>query len=301
MLAGMELRHLRYFVAVAGEENVSRAALKLHLSQPALSRQIRDLEEAIGFQLLERTAKSVRLTAAGKVFLAEAREVLLHAEAAVSKARMVASGTSRELSVGYAPSLTVEILPRALRQFQEQFPKVRLALHDLSSAELLAQLREGKLQVALTVRPAEKALRGLNFTELARYEICAAVAPRHPLARLKSISLAQLAGEPLMAYSQKDYPEYHKALKIFFRKSGNPPRLAGEHDGITSLIAAVESGRGFALVPDCVATLAGARLKLLPLRPAWPSIFVGALWCNDPAADLAEHFISAALPKSDRK
>ena len=122
-LFNMELRHLRYFVAVAGEENVSRAALKLHVSQPGLSRQIRDLEEEIGFQLLERSAKSVRLTAAGNVFLAEAREVLLHAEAAVKKARAVAGGITGEINVGYAPSLTVQILPPLLRAFQEQFPR----------------------------------------------------------------------------------------------------------------------------------------------------------------------------------
>src|ERR1700761_1528028 len=107
----MELRHLRYFVAVAEDENVSRAALKLHVSQPALSRQIRDLEDELGFLLLERSAKSVRLTAAGRVFLAEARAVLQRADEAVLAARAVATGKRGEIHVGYAPSLTVQILP----------------------------------------------------------------------------------------------------------------------------------------------------------------------------------------------
>src|ERR1035437_11094167 len=115
MLAEMELRHLRYFVAVAEEENVSRAALKLHVSQPGLSRQIRDLEDEIGFSLLERSAKSVRLTDAGKVFLAESRAVLQHAVDAVKNARVVVTGERGEIHVGYAPSLTVQILPPALR------------------------------------------------------------------------------------------------------------------------------------------------------------------------------------------
>src|SRR5260221_10545335 len=106
----MELRHLRYFVAVAETENVSRAALKLHVSQPGLSRQIRDLENELGFSLLTRSAKSVRLTEAGKTFLAEARAVLRRAEEAVNAARAVATG-GRELHVGYAPSLTARILP----------------------------------------------------------------------------------------------------------------------------------------------------------------------------------------------
>ena len=129
----MELRHLRYFVAVAEAENVTRAATRLHVSQPALSRQIHDLEDEIGFQLFERSAKALRLTAAGKTFLTEARAVLQHAEDAVKKARAAAGGTQGEIHVGYAPSLTVQILPTALRKFQEKFPNARVALHDLST------------------------------------------------------------------------------------------------------------------------------------------------------------------------
>src|ERR1700723_128946 len=159
----MELRHLRYFVAVAEEENVSRAALKLHVSQPGLSRQIRDLEDEIGFQLFERSAKSLRLTEAGKTFLTEARAILQHADDAVKKARAAMGGTHGEIHVGYAPSLTVQILPSTLRAFQEKFPNVRVALHDLSTEEMLAQLREGKLHVALTVQPKAKLLRDLVF------------------------------------------------------------------------------------------------------------------------------------------
>src|SRR6185436_13535329 len=106
----MELRHLRYFVGVAEAENISRAALRLHVSQPALSRQIRDLEEELGFALLERSAKSVRLTEAGRVFLAEARAVLQRAEDAVKAARAMAEGGRGELQVGYAPSPTARIL-----------------------------------------------------------------------------------------------------------------------------------------------------------------------------------------------
>src|SRR5205085_4474847 len=110
----MELRHLRYFIAVAQEENVSRAALKLHVSQPALSRQIRDLEEELGFALLERSAKSVKLTEAGRVFLTEARAVLERVGTAVAAARAAATGRSEELHIGYAPTLTARFLPGAL-------------------------------------------------------------------------------------------------------------------------------------------------------------------------------------------
>ncbi len=127
----MELRHLRYFVAVAETENVSRAALKLHVSQPALSRQIRDLEDEIGFCLLERTAKSVRLTDAGRAFLDEVRALLQHADEAVKKARAVASAEPSELHVGHSTPFA-EILPKILRAFQREMPNVHVRLHNWS-------------------------------------------------------------------------------------------------------------------------------------------------------------------------
>src|SRR5579863_7380823 len=161
----MELRHLRYFVAVAEEENVSRAALKLHVSQPALSRQIRDLEDELGFPLLERTAKSVRLTKAGRVFLDEARAVLQRADDAVKAAKAVATGGG-ELHVGYAPTPTVRILPPTLHAFQAEGLKVRVVLHDLYTQEMLDELRAEKIQLAFLVRPKPAMLRGLRFEDL---------------------------------------------------------------------------------------------------------------------------------------
>ena len=297
MLAEMELRHLRYFVAVAEEENVSRAALKLHVSQPGLSRQIRDLEDEIGFSLLERSAKSVRLTDAGKTFLTEARAVLQHAVDAVKTARAVARGERGEIHVGYAPSLTVQILPPALRRFQEIFPKVRVALHDLSTEEMLAQLRSGKLQMALSVRPPRAMLRGLRFAELARYPMCVAVAPGHPFARARSVTLAQVTREPLIGYSRAEYPEYHESLSKLFAAIKDKPHFAEEHDGVTSLITAVEIGRGVALVPSCLASMVGPRLKLIPLKPAAGIIVVGAVSKSTARLPVVETFIAAMKPQ----
>jgi len=290
----MELRHLRYFVAVAEAENVTRAATKLHVSQPALSRQIHDLEDEIGFSLLERSAKSVRLTAAGKVFLIEAQAVLQRAEDAVKKARAAVGGTQGEIHVGYAPSLTVQILPPMLRAFQGEFPKVRVVLHDLSSEEMLEQLGSKKLQVALTVRPPAKMLRGLAFTEIARYAMVVAVAPNHPLAKLKAITLQQVAPEPLIGLNRKDYPEYHVEIRKLFAEAGLKPNIAEEHEGGTGIIAAVEAGRGIALVPSSLACIVGERVKLLPLEPALPPIPVGAVWLKENKSELLKKFVAAA-------
>ncbi len=290
----MELRHLRYFVAAAEEENVSRAALKLHVSQPGVSRQIRDLEQEIGFPLFERSAKALKLTVAGKTFLTEARAVLQHAEDAVKRARAITGAAQGEVHVGYAPSLTVQILPLALRAFQREFPKVRVGLHDLSTGEMLDQLRNGKLHLAMTVRVERKMMRGLDFSELARYPMRLAVAPKHPLARAKSVSLEQVAREPLVAYQRTEYPEYYAMTEKLFATVGCKPRIAEEHDGVSGIILAVESGGGAALVPSCIECLVGARLKLLPFSTVVPEVSVIIAWKKPAPAGPAAQFLAIA-------
>ena len=291
----MELRHLRYFVAVAEEENVSRAALKLHVSQPGISRQIHDLEDEIGFLLFERSGKSVRLTAAGRIFFDEATDILQRTADAVKKAR-ASLASQTEINVGYAPSGTVEILPRALRAFRSSFPWVRVTLHDLSANEMLALLRQKKLDIALTV-PPRKLPRELDMKELERYEPCVAIGATHPLAKLKFISLDQMAPEPVAALTRKDYPDYHEHLEQVFATIGRKPRIVSEHDGVTSLLAAVAAGHGFAIVLSCVSGMAGPRLKILKLRPALPPRSIVALWRKDAETESVSAFIAASLAK----
>src|SRR5262245_51156880 len=155
---GMELRHLRYFVAVAEEQNVTRAAARLHVSQPPLSRQIRDLEDELGIALFEHGAKAVRLTEVGRVFLTEARAALRRVDDAVQMVKAAAQGQRGEIHVGYAPSLAVELLPRVLKTFQDSNPGVRVQLHDSSTQEMLRGLRDGKLHIALLVQVSPKVL-----------------------------------------------------------------------------------------------------------------------------------------------
>ncbi len=290
----MELRHLRYFVAVAEKENVSRAALKLRVSQPGISRQIRDLEDEIGGQLFKRSAKSLKLTEAGAVFLAEAKAILLRADEAVQAVRAVMNGERGQIQVGYAPSPTVELLPCALHAFQNLAPDVRVTLHDLSSEEMLRGLHEGKLDMCLMVKPSVKALRGLKFDLLREYPTCVAMSPRHPLAKSKSVSLKQLAQEPLLAYSRADYPEYHVMLEEVFRLSARKPRVVEEHDSASGLITAAEIGRGVALVPSCFAHFTGGRIKLRPLLPVPAALPVGAAYNPKKFPVAAQKFLQAA-------
>jgi DNA-binding transcriptional LysR family regulator len=301
----MELRHLRYFVTAAETENVSRAAMKLHVSQPALSRQIRDLEQELGFALFERSAKSVRLTEAGKTFVNEAREVLKRAEEAVDRARAIASAGASQLQVGYAPSPLARIIPATLRSFREQFPKVRVRLHDLSTQEMLTGVRDGELEIAFLVRPNAKMLRGLIFEELSQDTMCVAVAPNHRLAELRSVTVADAARETLVIFNRSEYPEYYGYLEHLFERVKTKPRVAEEHDSSASLITAIESGTGVAIVPESFSCSSGPRLKLVPLlASAAEPIRIGAVWPKSGAKGMAEKFWNTAkeaVSKLDRE
>jgi len=290
----MELRHLRYFAAVAELENVTRAARRLHVSQPALSRQIRDLEDELGFHLFLRSAKAVRLTDAGRVFLGETRAVLDRVDAAVKSAQAVAAGEAGEINVGYAPSPTVELLPCALHAFQNSSPQVRVHLHDLSTEEMLRGLGGGELQVCLLVRPEAKAMKRLSFELLREYPVCVILPPKHPLARQKEVKLAQLAGEKLLAYSRAEYPEYHQMLNDLLAGLGERPRITEEYSNGTSLIAAAEAGRGVVIVSSFMKMLVAGRLVVRPLAPAPKPLQVGALYDPQRLTPATEKFIAAA-------
>ena len=296
----VELRHLRYFVAVAAEQNITRAAAGLNVSQPSLSRQIRDLEDELGVALLVRSAKAVQLTEAGKVFQLEARAILQRKDEAVRRVRATASGERGEIHVAYAPSLTVEILPRALSAFQESNPGVRVRLHDLSTQEMLRGLRDGPLHVALMVQMSPKHMAGLVFEELRRFPVSVAMHPAHPLARRRAVGLKDIARERLVAFTLADYPNYHEWLADLFAPPLRVPGITEEHDSVTSLIAAVETGRGVAVVSSQLECLAGPRLKLLPVRPAPPPLIVGVARRERNPSLATTNFIAAARRASPR-
>ena len=293
MLQCVELRHLRYFVAVAETENVSVAALRLHMSQPALSRQIRDLEDEIGVTLLDRSAKAVRLTEAGRVFHHETQAALLRVEDAVEVARAVGRGVRGKIQIGYAPSVTLDIIPAALRFFQKSNPVVQFQLHDMSTSEMTRGLREGKLHVAFAIHPSPKELKGLVFEHLKEYPVCVAVKPKHPLARLPKIGLNRLIGERLLGYSTASYPEYHAKLATLFSELNRSPKIAEEYDSAASLIASIEAGRGVAIVHKGFERITGPRLKVRPLIPPPTPWVVGLARRKEPPCSAVAAFLAA--------
>jgi DNA-binding transcriptional LysR family regulator len=287
----MELRHLRYFVAVAELLNFTKAAAKLRVAQPSFSRQIRDLEEELGVSLLERNSRFVRLTDAGKAFSTEARAVLEHAEAAARTARAFAKSSHGHLTLGYAPSLTVEVLAQALRRFEKECPRVRVAIQDLSILEMTNGLREGRLDAALTVE-SEGKQPGLAFEKLRSYPVCVALGPTHRLVRARRIDVAELKDERLIVYSREEYPEYHQWLNgLFGRAIQRLLKNAEEHDSGTSLIAAVEAGRGVAIVASVFSSVAGSRLKLREIQPSPAPLVVGVAYHLRRLGSAARQFV----------
>lgn len=276
MLPGMELRQLRYFVAVAHEANISRAAQKMFLTQPALSRQIKSLEDEIGQCLLERSAHSIRLTPAGDALLPEARELLQRADTMVERVR--AAGQSVRLRIGYAPSLASGLLSCAVENFAQKHPAARVELFDLSTQEILAGLDglDGDtLDVALTVGQKRDG-HGLKWTPLAQVSWQLAVNRQHPLARRTQVTAAEVAREPLLVFCQRGYPEYWSTITGWLRKHQQRPAIAGEYDGVDSLLAAVESGLGVAIVTTSTARLIPQRVRLKPLTAAPNPVCIAA-------------------------
>ena len=271
----MELRHLRYFLAVAEALNFTKAAELLRIAQPALSRRVQDLEDEIGVDLLKRSPRGVVLTAEGKVFLEKTRQILKLADESVEQVRALARGEEGELHMGYAPGPTVEILPPALAAFQKAFPRVRVLLHDFSEQELIEGLRNGKLELALMPRGTGLQSVGLEFETLRSYPICVAVAPTHRFARLKTITLEMVATEAMIGFNRKDYPEYYVGLDRIFEPLGIKPRVVVECDSSSSLITEIETGRGVAIASPVLRHASGKRLLYRPLTGTTEVLSVG--------------------------
>lgn len=287
----MELRHLRYFVAVAEEGNISKAAQRIHLTQPALSRQIKSLEDEIGLCLLERRANSFQLTEPGQTLLREAREVLSRADLALERVR--SSGAVRHLRIGYAPSLTFGMLPSAIQRFTQIHPRVRVELSDLSSTGMMDGLNNGTLDLIVTA--VSESSKSVSWTTLCQQEIKLVVNHDHPLAGLASVKPKQLHNQRLLLFCQSEYPEYWQAMNAWFKAEGIDAKVAGQYDGITSLIAAVEAGLGAALVVERTAIFSGGvLLKTLKPGPKKVCIGVGVSTAKEPDA-FAKVFIGELL------
>lgn len=289
----MELRHLRYFVAVAEERGITKAAARLNVSQPPLSRQIRDLEHELQVELFDRAAKQIELTPAGKLFLKDARAVLQRMDVAVRRLRALPAVSSGEVRIGYAPTPTTELLPRVLKIFRKAQPKARVSLFDLSTNEMLAGLKARQIDVALVVKPPLKKGDGLVFEPLNELPIGIMVSNDHPFAKRRSVTLDEALSQPVVAYIREGYSDYHHWLNGVITLAKRKPRIIAHADGAASLMAAVQAGHGVAFGPPAYAIVAGRRAKFVTIRPAAPPILLGAITRAGKSTPLVQAFLEA--------
>lgn len=283
----MELRQLKHFLAVGETGSITAAAKKLRLTQPALSRQIKALEEEIDTPLLERGAHSIQLTPAGEVLMAEAKKLVRFSDAMIEKVKAAATG--EPLRVGYAPSLAGEFLSVAIERFTQIHPRVRVSLHDWSSAEMRAGLTEGKLDLILAA-PCNGVHEAVRWYALRDYNWQLVMHASHPLANRKKISAADLDGEKLLLYDREHYPDYWDRVTGFFREHGLQAKIGGEFDGVSSLVAALEGNLGIALLAESSPIDTGRKQRLItrPLenQPTPISVAAGVAPLQDASAQL---------------
>ena len=259
----MELRHLRYFVAVAEELHFGRAAARLNVAQPALSQQIKQLERELGTLLLARTKRRVALTEPGRLFLAEARRTLAQAALAVDIARGAEAGEVGRLRIGYVDAALWGPLPEMIRTFRERFPRVAVTMLERLPAEQPADLRRGEVDLAIGPPPPTDApVEVTPFTEEA---VMVALPAAHPLAGRQAISMGELAGDPWVLVPPRVPSQLRNAAHGAAAAAGFTPRVAQEARELDTLIALVSAGLGVTLVPTSAARLPRPGVVFRPL------------------------------------
>jgi DNA-binding transcriptional LysR family regulator len=289
----MELRHLRYFVAVAEHLSFARAARALHLSQPPLSRQIRALEEELGTALFARTKRAVALTPAGAALLPEARRLLREAEALKAGARAHAAGELGTLALGFIGLAAYNVLPGVLPEFHRQHRGVRLALQEATSDVLLAALRLGDLDVALVLPPADDA--AVDYATLHRDRLVAALpAARRELRGSGRLRLAALAAEPFILFPRKVGTSLYDHIVGLCRRAGFSPRVEQEAVQMQTIVSLVAAGMGVALVPASLMRMRRTGVAYRPLAERSPTIEVGIVWRRSDESPATRAFVATA-------
>jgi DNA-binding transcriptional LysR family regulator len=288
----MELRHLRYFVAVAEELHFRRAAERLHMSQPPLSQQIRQLEQEVGAQLLLRNQHRVELTASGAAFLERAREILDQVEAAALAARRVQRGEVGRLAIGFVGSAMYSVVPELLRAFRERYGDVGLRLREHGTTEQLRQLESGRIDVAF-VRPRQ--LRpGLSMEAIYAEPLMVALHDRHRLAARPSLHIHELVGEPLVLLTRAGSPGLRTALEPITDQLGGEDEIVQEVAEMQTVIGLVAAGVGISLVPESVRALQRSGVTYRALADAVPHVELAVAWRTGDDSPVLAAFLELA-------
>jgi DNA-binding transcriptional LysR family regulator len=289
----MELRHLRYFVAVAETLSFTRAAERLHIGQPPLSMQIRDLEAEIGARLFERSRRKVELTEAGQRFLVHARAILARAGHAADEARRAALGELGELRVGFTSSLPFsEMLPDLLSAFRRAHPQVDLQLHELFTVAQFRALAEGELDVGLVRVEESAAPPGIALREIGRDPLNLVIHAAHALAGRERVSMAELAGEGFITFPPGTGTGLPDKLRELAQAAGFEPRIVQTAREATTQIGLVAAGLGLALLPAQLACVRIPRVRYLPLDDAGADFPVAVAWREPAPAPVTRRFLA---------
>jgi DNA-binding transcriptional LysR family regulator len=288
----MELRHLRYFVAVAEELHFRRAAERLHVSQPPLSQQIRALEGELGVTLFERNRRRVELTAAGAALLTEARAILSHVDHAVDITQRAARGEAGALAIGFVGSAMYGRLPDVVRAFHAERPSVALRLRELPTADALSALAEGRIDVGV-VRPAQVE-SGIEIDVVQREGVLAALPEGHRLAGAEALSLSDLGGEAFVMLARREAPGLFGALDAAMRELGVAPREVQEVTEMRTVLGLVSAGVGVSVVPASVAGSERSHVVFLPLKGRVPTVELALAWRGGDASPPLAAFLALA-------
>ena len=282
--SNMELRHIRYFVAVAEELNFRRAAVRLNVAQPPLSTQVRQLEEEIGARLLDRNSHSVTLTAAGSIFLEQSRRILRSVEGAVRATRRAAQGETGSLSVGFVASLSHGLLPGILRAYRRQYPDVELSLTEMDTTQQIEALTTRQLDLGFIGLGLPRESPDLELVTVIEEQLVAVLPLEHPLAadcrarRRRSLPLSKLKGERFYLADRGNAPVYNPWLVVLCQQAGFQPHIVHEADRLPTVLSYVAAGFGVTILPAQFGRLATPDVFFIPLARPVPKYRYCAAW-----------------------
>lgn len=287
----MELRHFRYFAAVAEHLNYSEASRRLHVAQPAISQTILDLEEEVGAKLFTRSNRKVQLTPAGAVLLAEVQGILERADEAKQMTQRAARGEVGVLRIGFINSATAPILPPLVQAYRERYPDVELQFSEMNPDAQFVAFNEGKLDLGFS-RPLPGEQRPYFEEEMIYSDYLVAVLPpKHPLASERTIQLQKLASEAFVLFHRAVSPVLFDEVVGLCRQAGFSPKIRHEADLITNAFVLVESGLGVSLVPSCARGLEHHKAIRRPLTVRSKALCLCAIWPRGAINPTAEAFV----------
>jgi DNA-binding transcriptional LysR family regulator len=284
----MEIRHLRYFLAVAEELHFGRAAARIHIAQPPLSQQIKQLENEIGVPLFTRTKRSVQLTDAGKGFQRDAYAMLEALEKAVLKARAAGRGEMGRLSIGFIGSSLYGILPLVIEQFRKAFPDVELDLHEIRSSEQNQALRDRHINVSIARFPAPEA--DLVFEPIYQEHVAAALPRSHPFCKKKTIGLKDLSRQPFILFPQQPSAHASHTLRAF-AGAGVEPQIVQTVGSMHTALGLVAAGIGVTLVPSSMEKTHREGVEFRAIAPKVPALELMMGYRADDTSTVLPHFI----------